>query len=272
MIANPRRLATTRRGDVGFDVKYGVTQNLTADFTYNTDFAQVEADEQQVNLTRFSLFFPEKREFFLENQGTFAFGGAAAAASTPADDAPILFYSRRIGLNGGRVVPIEAGGRLTGRVGRYSVGVLNIQTGEEDARRRRSPPTSRSSRVKRDILRRSSIGVIVTGRSVAQAGTGAQPGVRRRRHVRVLRQPGVNTYWARTQTDGADRTATTPAIARSSTTPAIATACSSSGSASATTSIPEVGFVRRDDMRADFGAVPLQSAAAGERSAIRKYS
>ena len=60
-------------------MKYGVTQSLTADFTYNTDFAQVEADEQQVNLTRFSLFFPEKREFFLENQGTFAFGGAAAA-------------------------------------------------------------------------------------------------------------------------------------------------------------------------------------------------
>ena len=60
-------------------MKYGVTQNLTADFTYNTDFAQVEADEQQVNLTRFSLFFPEKREFFLENQGTFGFGGAAAA-------------------------------------------------------------------------------------------------------------------------------------------------------------------------------------------------
>ena len=59
-------------------MKYGVTQNLTADFTYNTDFAQVEADEQQVNLTRFSLFFPEKREFFLENQGMFAFGGAAS--------------------------------------------------------------------------------------------------------------------------------------------------------------------------------------------------
>ena len=70
---------TTSSGDVGFDVKYGVTQNLTADFTYNTDFAQVEADEQQVNLTRFSLFFPEKREFFLENQGTFAFGGATAS-------------------------------------------------------------------------------------------------------------------------------------------------------------------------------------------------
>src|SRR4029453_17855984 len=61
--------------EVGVDVKYGLTQNLTADFTYNTDFAQVEADEQQVNLTRFSLFFPEKREFFLENRGLFGFGG-----------------------------------------------------------------------------------------------------------------------------------------------------------------------------------------------------
>src|SRR5207244_2599500 len=61
--------------DVGFDGKYGLTQSLTTDFTYNTDFAQVEADQQQVNLTRFSLFFPEKRDFFLENQGMFNFGG-----------------------------------------------------------------------------------------------------------------------------------------------------------------------------------------------------
>ena len=84
-------------------MKYGITQNLTADFTYNTDFAQVEADEQQVNLTRFSLFFPEKREFFLENQGTFAFGGAAdeRSATAGASDTPMLFYSRRIGLEPG---------------------------------------------------------------------------------------------------------------------------------------------------------------------------
>src|SRR5688500_11423742 len=89
-------VATRLCGDVGLDVKYGVTPNLTADFTYNTDFAQVEADEQQINLTRFSLFYPEKREFFLENQGTFAFGGAAVNAGN--SDVPILFYSRRIGL------------------------------------------------------------------------------------------------------------------------------------------------------------------------------
>ena len=80
-------------GDFGVDVKYGLTQSLTADFTYNTDFAQVEVDTQQVNLTRFSLFFPEKREFFLEGQGIFEFGGAGSAGGTT----PILFFSRRIG-------------------------------------------------------------------------------------------------------------------------------------------------------------------------------
>ena len=85
-------------GDIGVDVKYGLTQNLTADFTYNTDFAQVEADEQQVNLTRFSLFFPEKREFFLENRGLFGFGGVDTSNG---GDTPILFYSRRIGFDMG---------------------------------------------------------------------------------------------------------------------------------------------------------------------------
>src|SRR4029079_4486558 len=69
--------ATDLHGDLGVDVKYGVTQGLTADFTYNTDFAQVEEDQQQANLTRFSVLFPEKRDFFLEGQGIFAFGGAS---------------------------------------------------------------------------------------------------------------------------------------------------------------------------------------------------
>ena len=74
-------------GDIGFDLKYGLTRSLIADFTVNTDFAQVEADEQQVNLTRFSLFFPEKREFFLEGQGIFAFGdpGGTRPAERPAE-------------------------------------------------------------------------------------------------------------------------------------------------------------------------------------------
>ncbi|MEZ4425538.1 MAG: DUF5916 domain-containing protein [Gemmatimonadota bacterium] len=106
---------------VGGDAKIGITQSLTLDLTANTDFAQVEVDDQQVNLTRFSLFFPEKRAFFLENAGTFAVGASQSAE---------LFFSRRIGLSGGQEVPILAGARLTGKAGRFQLGVLNIQTDE----------------------------------------------------------------------------------------------------------------------------------------------
>ena len=96
-------------GRVGGDFKYGITQNLTADLTVNTDFAQVEVDEQQVNLTRFNLFFPEKRDFFLEGAGTFAFAGRASAGlAAGSGDTPYLFFSRRIGLDGGREVPLVA--------------------------------------------------------------------------------------------------------------------------------------------------------------------
>ncbi|MEE8550230.1 MAG: DUF5916 domain-containing protein, partial [Gemmatimonadota bacterium] len=143
-------------GDVGLDVKYGVTQSLTLDLTYNTDFAQAEADEQQVNLTRFSLFFPEKRDFFLENAGLFGFGGGSGFS--PRGDVPVLFYSRQIGISRGREVPIEGGGRLTGRVGRYTLGLVNIQTGDEPVSGARSTNFS-VIRLRRDVLRRSSIGL-----------------------------------------------------------------------------------------------------------------
>jgi hypothetical protein len=109
--------------EVGIDAKWGVTPNLTADFTVNTDFAQVESDEQQINLTRFPLFFPEKRPFFLENAATFQFG-------TPRE--VDLFFSRRIGLDSnGLPIDILAGARLTGKVGSFNVGVLNMQTNEK---------------------------------------------------------------------------------------------------------------------------------------------
>ena len=171
---------TTTASDAGFDVKYGVTQGLTADFTYNTDFAQVEVDEQQVNLTRFSLFFPEKREFFLEGQGIFDFGPGRISGPTTfyfrgeryGSVTPVLFFSRRIGLQEGRTVPITAGGRLTGKTGPYSVGLLNVQTGSKAVSS--SVPTNFSVvRVKRDVLRRSSVGALFTGRSVSIAQNGA---------------------------------------------------------------------------------------------------
>ena len=168
-----------RSADFGLDVKYGITQNLTADFTYNTDFAQVEVDEQQVNLTRFGLFFPEKREFFLEGRGIFDFarGGVTGRFGGPGGgffgggNAPTLFYSRRIGLDRGRVVPILGGGRVTGKIGQFDVGALNIQTDDEAVARTESTNFT-VLRVKRDILRRSAIGGIFTNRSVATTGNG----------------------------------------------------------------------------------------------------
>jgi hypothetical protein len=164
--------------DIGLDAKVGITANLTADITVNTDFAQVEVDEQQVNLTRFNLSFPEKRDFFLEGRGIFDFGrggpttSLAGASSASNSLTPSLFYSRAIGLSSGRVVPITAGGRVTGKAGKYSIGLLNIETGEESAAG--IPDTNFTvARVKRDILRRSSIGMMVTNRSNSTVVKGA---------------------------------------------------------------------------------------------------
>ncbi len=168
-VANPTT-PHKRDGDLGVDVKYGLTQNLTADFTYNTDFAQVEVDEQQVNLTRFNLFFPEKREFFLEGAGLFEFGGFGDNARSR--NVPALFYSRQIGLHQGRPVPLEVGGRLTGKVGKYSVGLLNVQADSQSATR--TPATNLSVvRLRRDILRRSNIGALFTRRSKSLTGNGS---------------------------------------------------------------------------------------------------
>ena len=153
-------------GDIGLDLKWGVTKSLVLDFTYNTDFAQVEVDEQQVNLTRFSLFFPEKREFFLENAGIFEFGPPSSGGGTRP---PLMkvFFSRRIGLDQGQRVPIDWGARLTGRVGGWNLGVLAVSTDGVDEEGRRFVAEERHSvvRVKRNLGERSSVGVIFTERS-----------------------------------------------------------------------------------------------------------
>ena len=204
-------------GSVGVDVKYGLTENLTADFTLNTDFAQVEVDEQQINLTRFSLFFPEKREFFLESQGIFdfgrvagfgGFGGSARGNLTGGPgffgggDAPTLFFSRRIGLGDeGQTVPILGGGRLTGKVGDFSVGAINIQT--DDAPAAKALATNFSVlRVKRDILRRSRIGAIFTNRSVSLKGDGANQAYGLDASFSFHDNVNLYGYYARTNTPG----------------------------------------------------------------------
>ena len=112
--------------DAGVDVKYGLSPSLTLDASYNTDFAQVESDQEQVNLTRFSLFFPEKRGFFLEGAGIFDFGERRERFG--GRPPTLLFYSRRIGILEGHPVPVTYGAKLTGRAGPYSIGLLNVMT------------------------------------------------------------------------------------------------------------------------------------------------
>jgi hypothetical protein len=186
--------------DVGLDAKYGVTANLTADVTVNTDFAQVEIDEQQVNLTRFNLFFPEKRDFFLEGRGFFDFGRPAGllGASTVSGLAPLLFYSRRIGLTRNQEVPLDVGGRLTGKVGKTGIGLLNIQTGEVGESIR---PTNFSVvRIKRDVLRRSNIGAMFTSRSKSLVGDGNSQAYGVDGAFLLLQDLNVSGYFARTDT------------------------------------------------------------------------
>ncbi len=142
-------------GDVGLDVKYGVASGLNLDLTLNTDFAQVEIDEQQVNLTRFPLFFPEKRDFFLENSGMFNVGAGSSGFGRHAD----LFFTRRVGLSSsGQPIPIVGGARLTGKINRHNIAALNITTQGSFG----SPGENFFvGRYSRDIFSRSKVGGIV---------------------------------------------------------------------------------------------------------------
>ena len=165
---NDAGLETDGKFKMGVDVKYGITSNLTTDVTYNTDFAQVEADEEQVNLTRFSLFFPEKRPFFLEGAGLFDFGIPRSSYRRPPP--MLLFYSRRIGLAEGNAIPIIFGGKASGKVGSYGVGFLNVLTDEfHDADTEDDPldvPRTNYSvmRITKDIASGSRIGIIAVNK------------------------------------------------------------------------------------------------------------
>jgi hypothetical protein len=190
--------------NAGFDFKYGLTRSLIADATYRTDFAQVEEDLQQINLTRFDLFFPEKRDFFIEGQGIFDFGGVQAL-NTPGD-VPLMFFSRQIGLSRGQAVPVDAGARLTGRSGPFSIGLLNIQTGDKPEANAVATNFT-ALRLKRDLLRRSNVGVIMTRRGPAAAGAAVgDPGYTVGLDATMLFFKSVNitSYYARTAGPGAD--------------------------------------------------------------------
>ena len=188
--------------EAGLDLKYGVTPNLTADLTFNTDFAQVEADQEQVNLTRFSLFFPEQRPFFLEGASIFDVGIPRPSFRRPPP--LLLFYSRRIGLAQGRAIPILGGGKMTGKIGPYGIGILNVftdkfedeETGIPEEDLFSEPHTNYSVvRVNRDILAGSTVGGIFINKQDA--------GVYNRTagldfSYRPTREINVQGLWART--------------------------------------------------------------------------
>ena len=150
----PEKYGSEFARNVGVDLKYSLTPSLTLDATANTDFAQVEVDDEQINLTRFDLFFPEKRPFFLENAGTFDFGKPEELE---------VFFSRRIGIDpSGVEIPIDAGLRLSGKLGHYNVGVLDMKTRAVEG----IAPANNFSvvRVSRELRNRSSVGLIGVNR------------------------------------------------------------------------------------------------------------
>ena len=192
--------------DAGLDVKYGLTESMTLDLGYRTDFSQVEVDQQQINLTRFNLFFPEKREFFLENAGVFGIASAAGSSGSTNDNV-IPFFSRRIGLSAtGSPIPIVGGARLSGKTGAYDIGLLSMKTrsdGDVPAE------TFVVGRIRRTFRGQSSVGAFLTSRDSDASGGNRLYGVDS--FLRFFEKLEVSSYLMRTDTparegqDGAQR-------------------------------------------------------------------
>jgi hypothetical protein len=158
--------------DGGVDVKYGITPHVTLDLSYRTDFSHADVDQEQVNLTRFPLFFPEQRDFFLENSGIFTFGDVTAPGA-PRSGTSLrdftLFHSRTIGLRRGTPVPLVGGGRLTGRAASFEFGVLDAQSERAGS----DPPENFGAvRVRRNFLGNSDVGFLFTNREATDSSTG----------------------------------------------------------------------------------------------------
>jgi hypothetical protein len=194
------RRSTKGLKDVGLDARYGVTAGLNLDVTVNTDFAQVEVDEQQVNLTRFGLFFPEKRDFFLENSNLFTMGTGSSFTSTPVQTD--LFFSRSIGLSAdGLPVPIVGGARLTGKAGSNNIAVLDIQT---DRAFDRPGDNFFVGRYSRDILRRSRVGALFINKESVNGSSHFNRTMGVDGNFAIGRSVQVNSFLAKTSTPGLD--------------------------------------------------------------------
>ena len=194
----------TAVGAAGGDLKYSVTSGLTLDATYNTDFAQVEVDDQQINLDRFNLFFPEKRPFFLENAGAFSVRNTGPASGRNMGQTE-LFFSRRIGIGaGGEQIPIMAGARLSGKVSdSLTVGFLNMQT--EDVAGVAPANNFTVARLRQDLPNRSSVGGLFVNRQAT--GSRASPGDYNRTYAAdgrwgIGQSTMVQGFVGRTQTPG----------------------------------------------------------------------
>jgi len=191
---NPSR--SDNKSEVGLeDVKYRITPDFTADFTANTDFAEADVDAQVLNLTRFPVYFPETREFFVEGAGLFDYGPGGGATSEFR-----LFFSRNIGLSPEReVIPIRGGGKVTGKARGWSLGLLDVQTGALG----KTPARNFSvARIKKDILSRSNIGVIAVNRDSRTAGDPYNRGVGLDGNFTFLEHLTIQTYLASTYSPG----------------------------------------------------------------------
>ncbi len=195
----------TTKGDGGLDLFYNITPSLKLTTTFNTDFAETEVDNRQINLTRFPLLFPEKRSFFLENSGVFTFAGAGGGGGQGGPDV-IPFFSRRIGLVSGREIPIDVGLKLAGKAGPYDMGILDVKTRESGLIASRNFLVAR---VKRNIWRQSYVGALFTdgdpsGRSSSQT-YGADMRLGTSRFLGGGRNFNTSVYYLNVRTPGVDR-------------------------------------------------------------------
>ena len=246
--------------DGGLDLKFGITPSLTLDLTVNTDFAQVEVDDQQINLERFSLLFPEKRPFFLENAGLFKIG--TSVGGRPGSGTVDLFFSRRIGIDDGQQVPIVGGVRLSGKAAGLNVGFLNMQTDDHEDLHANNFTVGR---VSREFRNRSRAGVMVINRQ----GTGSlAPNGDHNRTFGVDGQLGVGQYaelsgWAaKTETPGLEGRDRAFGLDSSYGSPSWRLRAGYSEVGAEFN--PEVGFVNRSDYRRLNGRAQRRFRPSGE--------
>ncbi len=248
--------SVSTRFKAGLDAKWEVRPGLTLDATANTDFAQVEVDSEQVNLTRFDLFFPEKRDFFLENAGIFEFGMRAAIEPPPF----LLFFSRRIGISDSGSVPVIAGTRLTGRVGAQTLGLLDVVTDEVIDQRRSNYAVAR---IKRDVGANSYLGAMLTDLRRAGGYQNTAGGVDA--SLWPSRLLNLQGFYARTATSGPGGEGAAYRLASDFQADRVGVTAYALGVAPEAT--VDLGFITREDMRRyeTFGRVTPRPQVLGLR-------